>query len=145
MPFPRAKIFMGDSGSQFLGFLTALLPLLVEQKNHVTMPVLYSAALLMIPVFDTCAAVWRRVRDHRDISKPDKSHVHHKLMNMGLGALGVDIVLYSLQIILGALVYISICLSGKASLFTTMAAYMIGLGFFAVVHFRNKACTNANQ
>jgi UDP-GlcNAc:undecaprenyl-phosphate GlcNAc-1-phosphate transferase len=138
-PLPMAKIFMGDCGSQFLGFLLALLPLLTKDDSPSALPVPYAAALLMIPIFYTIAAVWRRIRDGRRIDFPDTSHVHHKLLNLGLRVRQVDAVLYSLQIILGVLVFISVRLKGLHSLYVLGAAYMIGISFFALIHFKNRA------
>jgi UDP-GlcNAc:undecaprenyl-phosphate GlcNAc-1-phosphate transferase len=140
LPVPRAKIFMGDGGSQFLGFILAVLPLVDKGNVHSNIPLPYAAALLMIPIFDTTAAVWRRVREGRRIDSPDRAHIHHKLMNLGLRARGVDGVLYSLQILLGILVFISIQLRGtdSLSLIVLGAAYFIGIGFFAVIHFMNR-------
>jgi UDP-GlcNAc:undecaprenyl-phosphate GlcNAc-1-phosphate transferase len=140
-PLPKAKLFMGDSGSQSLGFLLALLPLLEKENGPANLPVLYAAALLMIPIFDTVAAVWRRLRDRISIFTPDKSHIHHKLMNLGLSDRGVDVVLFSLQIILGVITFISLHLEGLPSLYVLGIAYIIGIGFFGVIHFRNRTVT----
>jgi UDP-GlcNAc:undecaprenyl-phosphate GlcNAc-1-phosphate transferase len=137
-PFPHAKIFMGDSGSQFLGFALALLPLLEEHNTQASLPVPYAAALLAIPIFDTIAAVWRRLRDGRRIDSPDMSHIHHKIMNLGLGPRGVDAVLYGLQIVLGVLVYIAVRLEGAPSLLVLGIAYVVVTTFFAIVHFWNR-------
>jgi UDP-GlcNAc:undecaprenyl-phosphate GlcNAc-1-phosphate transferase len=137
LPIPNAKIFMGDGGSQFLGLMLAVLPLLDKGNAESDLPLPYAAALLMIPIFDTTAAVWRRIRDHRRIDSPDRAHVHHKLMNLGLKARGVDAVLYGLQIILGVLVFISVKTPGILSLVVLGIAYAIGISFFSVVHFLN--------
>lgn len=137
-PLPRAKIFMGDCGSQFLGFTLALLPLLEEHNTRAALPVPYAAALLAIPIFDTIAAVWRRLRDGRRIDSPDMAHLHHKLLALGLDARGVDAVVYGLQIVLGVLVFISIQLDGPLSLAVLGIAYVVATAFFAVVHFRNR-------
>ena len=137
-PIPRAKIFMGDGGSQFLGFTLALLPLMKETDNPSSLPVFYAAALFAIPIFDTTAAVWRRLRDGKKIYHPDKSHLHHKLINMGLSARGVDAVIYSLQIIIGILTFIAVRLEGLSSLYVLCAAYLIALAFFTTIHFMNR-------
>jgi UDP-GlcNAc:undecaprenyl-phosphate GlcNAc-1-phosphate transferase len=137
IPFPRAKIFMGDGGSQFLGFVLALLPLINVGKDPMGFPLLYAAALLAIPIFDTFAAIWRRIRDRRRIDDPDKLHIHHKLMNLGFNARGVDCVLYALQITLGALVCLSLRFMGVRSLIFLGAAYVTAAGFFIVIHFVN--------
>jgi UDP-GlcNAc:undecaprenyl-phosphate GlcNAc-1-phosphate transferase len=137
-PLPKAKIFMGDCGSQFLGFLLALLFLLERQDTVTSLPVPYAAALLSIPIFDTIAAVWRRLRDKIKIDTPDRSHIHHKLLNLGLSVPMVDIVLFTLQIILGILVFISIHMEGLLSLLVLLMAYLLVLAFFTVIHFKNQ-------
>ena len=137
-PLPKAKIFMGDGGSQFLGFTLALLPLLEEHKTTAALPVLYVAALLIIPIFDTIAAVWRRVRDKQNIYTPDRKHIHHKLMNLGLSVRQIDAVLFSLQLIISALVFISLKIPGILSLAVLGIVYILSLAFFAVVHFMNR-------
>ena len=141
-PIPRAKIFMGDCGSQFLGFTLALLPIMKEPDTHSSLPVLYAAALFVIPIFDTIAAVWRRLRDGKKISDPDKSHLHHKLINLGLSARGVDGLIFTLQIIIGILTFIAVHLDGSPSLFVIGAVYLLALAFFTVVHFMNRAFDN---
>jgi UDP-GlcNAc:undecaprenyl-phosphate GlcNAc-1-phosphate transferase len=137
LPFPRAKIFMGDGGSQFLGFVLALLPLINAGEEPIRFPLLYAAALLAIPIFDTFAALWRRGRDRRRIDDPDKLHIHHKLMNLGFNARGVDGILYALQIALGILVCLSLRYRGIHALILLGTAYVAAVGFFIVIHFVN--------
>jgi UDP-GlcNAc:undecaprenyl-phosphate GlcNAc-1-phosphate transferase len=137
-PFPRAKIFMGDGGSQFLGFTLALFPLIEEPASPAALPVPYAAALLAIPIFDTIAAVWRRLRDGRRIDSPDKFHIHHKLMNLTLSARGADGILWGLQIVLGVLVYLSVGAGGWLSLVILGAAYLVIIAFFTAIHFLNR-------
>jgi len=144
-PLPKARIFMGDGGSQSLGFFLALLPLLERQDGPANLPLPYAAALLMIPIFDTIAAIWRRAREGTSIFTPDKSHMHHKLMNLGLSVRGVDMVLYGLQIILGVVTLISISLDRWSSIYVLLIAYIIGIVFFAVVHFMNRAVNKVKE
>ena len=140
-PIPKAKIFMGDCGSQFLGFTLALLPLMKDPDTPSSLPILYAAALFAIPIFDTTAAVWRRLRDGKKISDPDKSHLHHKLINLGLNAGGVDAVILGLQTIIGILTFIAVQLhdNGLLSLIFLGGAYLLTLAFFTVIHFMNRA------
>jgi UDP-GlcNAc:undecaprenyl-phosphate GlcNAc-1-phosphate transferase len=138
VPFPKAKIFMGDGGAQFLGFVLALLPLINAGEEPVRFPLMYAAALLAIPIFDTFAAIWRRLRDRLRIDEPDKRHIHHKLMNLGLNARGVDGILYALQIALGVLVCLSLRFEGVRSLLILGVAYGVALGFFIAIHFVNQ-------
>ncbi|MDR1058885.1 MAG: undecaprenyl/decaprenyl-phosphate alpha-N-acetylglucosaminyl 1-phosphate transferase [Treponema sp.] len=135
VPLPRARIFMGDGGSQFLGFMLALLPMM-GGKNPI--PLAHAAAFLLIPILDTTAAVWRRLRDGRRIDSPDKLHIHHKLLNLGLNSRRVDGLLFAVQILLSALTLFSLKARGALSFVSLVCAYLAGCGFFIAVHFFNR-------
>jgi len=144
-PFPKAKIFMGDSGSQFLGITLALIPLMKGAETSSSMPVLYAAALFIIPIFDTTSAVWRRLRDGKKIYDPDRFHLHHKLMNMGFNSRGIFFLICSLQIIIGILIFIAINLEGLPSLLVLGFVYLLALIFFVVIHYKNRAIILKNK
>jgi UDP-GlcNAc:undecaprenyl-phosphate GlcNAc-1-phosphate transferase len=135
-PFPQAKIFMGDGGAYFLGFVLALLPL--TGGGGLRLPVFYAAAVLQIPIFDAIAAVWRRMREGRRIDSPDRAHTHHKLMNLGLSPRRIDALLFTLQLCLGILVYMAVKFPGYISLVFLFLAYAVGIGFFTTLHFLNR-------
>jgi len=142
-PLPRARIFMGDGGAYFLGFALALLPLVSGGGDGgggvKTLPMFYAGALALIPVYDTAAAIWRRVRDHRPIDSPDRAHLHHKLMNLGLSARQIDLTLYGLQAVLSGLTLAALAVGGgAASLALLVSAYLLCLVFFTGVHYLNK-------
>jgi UDP-GlcNAc:undecaprenyl-phosphate GlcNAc-1-phosphate transferase len=137
-PLPHAKIFMGDGGSQFLGFTLALLPLIEKQESPAALPLSYTAALLAIPIFDTIAAVWRRIRDGRRIDSPDKNHIHHKLMNLKLNTPKIDMLLYGIQILLGVLVYFAVKIQGLPALELLGLAFLVIIIFFVAIHFLNR-------
>ena len=137
-PIPKAKIFMGDGGSQFLGFALAVLPVIKETTGPDALPLLYAAALFAIPIFDTTAAVWRRIRDGKKIYNPDKAHLHHKLMDLGLNARGVIAVIFSLQIVVGILTFTAVRLEGAPSLYVLGSAYLVVLTFFITIHYMNR-------
>jgi UDP-GlcNAc:undecaprenyl-phosphate GlcNAc-1-phosphate transferase len=130
---------MGDCGSQFLGFTLALIPLMKEADKPTSLPLLYVAALFLIPILDTTAAVWRRIRDGKNIYDPDKAHLHHKLINMGLSAKKVDAVIYSVQIIIGVFTFMAIHTEGVKSLVILGAVYMFTLAFFTTIHYMNRS------
>jgi len=147
-PVPKARIFMGDGGSQFLGFVLALLPLIKERYSDAALPVLYAAAVLAIPIFDTSAAVWRRIRDGKPLGSPDRSHVHHKLMNLGLDARKTGAALFGLQAVVSALVIASLKLAERRpdewrQLAVLALAYVAALAFFTALHFMNRRRTAA--
>lgn len=81
---PPAKIFMGDSGSTSIGFLLAVLPLFGSNTIEGGMGLIPTVTLLLIPVIDTAAAILRRLRKGVPIYSPDREHLHHKLLDLGL-------------------------------------------------------------
>ncbi|MDR2501287.1 MAG: undecaprenyl/decaprenyl-phosphate alpha-N-acetylglucosaminyl 1-phosphate transferase [Treponema sp.] len=137
-PIPRAKIFMGDGGSQFLGFTLAVLPLLNQEPDGRSLPLAETAAVLLIPIFDTFSAVWRRLRDGRRIDSPDRDHTHHKLINLGLNAWQLDSLLYGLQVLIGCLVFLSLQYHGPLSPALLGLAYLFGGGFFMLIHYTHR-------
>lgn len=138
LPFPRAKIFMGDGGSQFLGFILAVLPLLPDGNGGASISLPYAAAVLMIPLFDTIAALWRRTREHRSFFDADKFHLHHKLMMLGFTARGSLCILVVFQLIIGLLVATSSRIHGVLAFVLIFTVYLLGILFFTVIHIRKE-------
>lgn len=100
--FPPAKLFMGDSGSLFLGFSIAVLPLISKPGPvHTTASFILVLTLMIIPFLDTLAAILRRIRRKKPIHSPDRDHLHHKLLTFGLGTKQILIVIYVFSIVIG--------------------------------------------
>ncbi len=138
LPLPRARLFMGDGGSQFLGFMLAVLPLLNNDHGLASIPIPFAAAVLALPIFDTFAAIWRRTREGRRIDSPDKAHMHHKLMFLGLQARGVDVLAFSIQLIISGLIIASIRSTTRVGLLLLGLAYAVPILFFGFLHFYNR-------
>ena len=138
LPFPRAKIFMGDGGSQFLGFILAVLPLLQSGNNLATISLPYACAVLSIPICDTIAAIWRRLREKRRIDDPDRFHLHHKLMMLGFSAREALVVLVVLQSIIVTLTVTSAKVPMILSFFLLLCVYALVLLFFTVIHIKKE-------
>ncbi len=83
--FNPARIFMGDSGSYFLGFLLAALSLYgPSQKASTAVSILVPILALGLPILDTLFSIVRRFLERRPIFSPDRGHIHHRLLDMGL-------------------------------------------------------------
>ena len=135
-PFPRAKIFMGDTGSQFLGLFIAMIPFLENSqtfRGSVSLP--FAAGLTLIPIFDTFAAIWRRTRDKRGIYEPDREHTHHKLLALGFHALGIDLALYSVQLCSSLCIVLALTVLPGYKLPLLLLAYGVISLFFTLLHF----------
>lgn len=101
--FNPAKIFMGDTGSNFLGFSLAIISILGLAKTYTIISVLVPIIVLGIPIFDTGFAIIRRIINKQSPMEPDKQHIHHKLIAAGLTTRQAVFVLYALCALLGLL------------------------------------------
>lgn len=90
--FPNAKVFMGDGGSTFLGIVLAALPLLEYDGNPYLL--ILSGSFLIIPVFDTFAAILRRVSRGFSPFHPDKEHLHHILLEHNLSVVTIIFLIF---------------------------------------------------
>ena len=96
--FNPAKIFMGDSGSMFLGYMIAVIALL-GFKNVTLTTLLVPICLLAIPIMDTLFAIIRRVINKKPIGEPDKKHLHHQLLNLNISHRNTVLIIYFLDIL----------------------------------------------
>ena len=99
--FYPAKIFMGDGGSLFLGFMMAALSVVGPLKRSTVIAVVVPVIVLGIPIFDTFFAIFRRLINKRPIMEADKGHLHHKLMASGYGHRRAVLMLYGISAIMG--------------------------------------------
>ncbi|WP_252502334.1 glycosyltransferase family 4 protein [Sporosarcina sp. Marseille-Q4943] len=98
--FHPAKIFMGDTGSLFLGYMISVLALL-GYKNVAMISLIIPIIILGVPISDTFFAIIRRVRMKQPISAPDKSHLHHCLLRAGFSHRQTVLIIYGLAILFG--------------------------------------------
>lgn len=91
--FNPASIFMGDSGSMFLGFIMSVITLL-KYKNVMMTSIIVPLLILTIPISDTLFAIIRRKLRGESISKPDKMHIHHQLLKRNLGQKATVTIIY---------------------------------------------------
>lgn len=132
--FYPAKIFLGDTGSLFIGFLISILSL--KGLKNVTLTAMAVPILILgVPITDTFYAIVRRILNHQPITKPDKKHLHHRLMQLGLTHRQTVLVMYGLSLIFSfiAMVYplatlwSNIALSIAVLIFLELFIELIGL------------------
>ena len=99
--FNPAKIFMGDTGSTFLGFIMATVSVEGMFKMYGFISFVAPFLMLGLPIFDVCFAVVRRVSHGQSPMHPDRGHVHHRLIDMGFSQKQAVGVLYVISAILG--------------------------------------------
>ena len=79
-----ARIFMGDSGSMLLGFLLAVISVQGVLKTTAAISLVIPLALLAVPILDTSFVVLKRMKYGVSVAHPDRWHLHHRLLNVGL-------------------------------------------------------------
>lgn len=127
--FHPARIFMGDSGSMFLGFVLACLSVSGLAKGATLISLCIPVIILGIPVFDTLFAIVRRVNNQVPIFEPDKAHLHHRLLDMGLSHQGSVVIIYIVSAFLGAAAVIMTYVSSpKALLILAVVLALIIIG-----------------
>jgi UDP-GlcNAc:undecaprenyl-phosphate GlcNAc-1-phosphate transferase len=101
--FNPARIFMGDSGSMFLGFTIASVSVMCGMKSKTIVALALPALALGLPIFDTAFSILRRYLQRRGIMSPDRSHLHHRLLDMGLHHRHAVIIMYAITILTAGL------------------------------------------
>lgn len=99
--FNPAKIFMGDSGSTFLGFILASLSIQGVFKSYAIISFAVPLLILGLPLFDAMFAMIRRVYHGQSPMKADRGHLHHRLIDMGFSQKQTVFILYAISGILG--------------------------------------------
>jgi UDP-GlcNAc:undecaprenyl-phosphate GlcNAc-1-phosphate transferase len=92
-----ATVFMGDAGSQLLGFAIGVLSLRATQNLATQVSASIPILLLAIPILDTLSVMMQRIAEGRSPFSPDKNHIHHKLLALGFGHHEAVMVIYTLQ------------------------------------------------
>jgi UDP-GlcNAc:undecaprenyl-phosphate GlcNAc-1-phosphate transferase len=122
--FHPASIFLGDSGSLFLGFMLAGIGLLGSQKSPTVIAVAIPIVSLGLPVLDTTLAVARRFLRGQPIFTADRAHIHHRLLSLGHSPRRVALLLYSACALLG----LGGMLLVNDSAYVAVVLVVIGLG-----------------
>ena len=124
-----AKIFMGDTGSTFLGFILATVSIEGLFKSYAIISFAVPFLMLGLPIFDTCFAILRRVSHGQSPMSPDRGHIHHRLIDMGFNQKQAVAILYAISATLG-LTAVVLTSSGEVKaivlLLAVLAAILVG-------------------
>ncbi len=99
--FNPAKIFMGDTGSMFLGFVLAVSAIETSQKSSTAVAILIPIIVLGLPITDTMLAIWRRGVRGAPLFHADRGHIHHRLLDAGLTQRAACLALWGVSLALG--------------------------------------------
>lgn len=140
--FNPAKTFIGDTGSNFLGFSLAVISILGVAKTYTAIVIVAPLIVLALPVFDTILAIIRRTIKGKSIKaviQADKGHLHHKLMQKGYSQKQAVFILYGISATLGMFAVILLD-SGiwKAISFAMMVLAVVAIGYKNVFKLREE-------
>lgn len=114
--FHPAKTFMGDGGSNLLGFVLACLAIMGTTKSAALISLFIPIVILGIPIFDTFFAIIRRINNRTHIFGADKDHLHHRLMAMGMSHRRSVCAIYAMSGIFGIIAVILSFVSGSKAI-----------------------------
>lgn len=127
--FHPAKIFMGDTGSMFLGYILSVLAIMGVAKSVTFISLVTPILVLGIPIFDTFFAIVRRTIKKQPIFAPDKEHLHHCLLNMGLSHRNTVLVIYGINIVLaGSGLLMSVVTTTQAMILLVIISTVVLIG-----------------
>ncbi len=139
--FNPAEIFMGDTGSTFLGFVLAVTSILGVFKGYALLALSVSVLCIGLPIFDTIFAMLRRMAKHQPIMQADRGHLHHRLIDHGCSQKQAVLIMYGISLFLGIL---AIFISVKDSrIFVVSLLTVIVLSF--IIYYFNAHIKNKNQ
>ncbi len=99
--FNPAKIFMGETGAAFLGFTLGVISIQGTMKSYAAISIVIPLLVLGLPLVDTLFAIVRRIFNRKPIMQGDRSHLHHRLMDMGLSQRQSVLIMYLASATLG--------------------------------------------
>lgn len=136
--FNPAKIFMGDTGSAFLGFILATMSIQGMFKLYAIISFAVPFLILGIPIFDICFAVIRRLAKGQNPMKADRGHIHHRLIDMGFSQKQAVAITYLLTAILGLAAVVLTSSGELKALILIGAVFLVGALGLNVI-FRGKS------
>ncbi|WP_416198738.1 MAG: UDP-GlcNAc:undecaprenyl-phosphate GlcNAc-1-phosphate transferase [Sporanaerobacter sp.] len=133
--FNPAKIFMGDTGALFLGYMLSVVAIEGVMKSVATIAIVVPIIILGLPIFDTTFAIFRRLLNGRPIMEADKGHLHHKILQRGFNQKQTVLILYLISAAFGVSAVLiakansrqAVIISGIVIILTVLFARRLGL------------------
>ena len=134
--FHPAKIFMGDCGSMFLGFMIGGGSIICQMKTSTLIGLAIPFLVLIVPILDTgFVVICRKILDRRSIFVPDRSHLHHRLLDLGLSQITVVIILYAVTAISADIGVLILTLQGSWSFALLACGLLLMLFMFVCLQY----------
>jgi len=125
--FPPAKIYLGDGGAYFLGFLIGGLTIENSNKGTIAAALIAPIFALALPIIDTSFSIVRRGAKGLPIFRPDRQHIHHRLLHLGWSRRRTVLTLYAVSLVFLGLAFVAFWSGGR------WTPILIGCGFMVVL------------
>lgn len=125
--FHPAKIFMGDCGSMFLGFILSIVSIQGIHKMAAAVSLLVPITALGLPIYDALLSVLRRAGKGKGIFQPDRRHIHYRLLEMGVTHRHVVLALYTMGLYFSIISYLFVLLPFE---YGFLLLILLGMGVF---------------
>ncbi len=140
--FNPAQIFMGDGGSYFIGFALASIGVVGLSKSMIATAVMLPYLILAVPLVDMTIVVFSRIASGASPFKPDKRHLHHRLLALGLSHKMTVLFIYALTFWVGS---VSLVLAGIASSSVLVIVATLCLAYLTWQIWRQKELRNDHE
>lgn len=125
--FHPARIFMGDTGALFLGFILAAISIEGVMKSVATIAVIVPLMILGLPIFDTTFAIFRRFLNGKSIAEADKGHLHHRLLARGYSQQKTVLILYVISFIFSLIAILVSKLNSKGAVIFSFSVFITAI------------------
>jgi UDP-GlcNAc:undecaprenyl-phosphate/decaprenyl-phosphate GlcNAc-1-phosphate transferase len=125
--FPPARVFMGDTGSHFLGLALAAVTLLENRKGTAAVTLLFPLVAMAVPIADSALAFARRLFGGQHVFHADSEHIHHRLLRLGLSPRGTLFLLWYLCAYFGVM---AVILAALPRNYAVMLVIILAVGLF---------------
>lgn len=136
---------MGDSGAYLLGYILSVLPLLGSHESNSFATLGAAVTLLTIPIMDTASAIFRRIKEKKSIGSPDREHIHHKLLDIGLKDRRIILVAYSYSLFLSAASIVAVIIRNSTGFFVLIGAWAASITAYILLTRARKAIISSSQ
>ena len=127
--FNPAKIFMGDTGALFLGFMLAAISIEGVMKSVATIAIIVPIIVLGVPIFDTTFAILRRLLSGKSIMSADKGHLHHRLLASGFSQRKTVLILYGISGVFGIFAVLIAKANSQQGVYLSVVLFVITVIF----------------
>ncbi|MCX7694615.1 MAG: undecaprenyl/decaprenyl-phosphate alpha-N-acetylglucosaminyl 1-phosphate transferase [Caloramator sp.] len=122
--FNPAKIFLGDTGSQFIGYMLASISILSAIKYYTAFSIFVPILAFGVPIYDTLSSIIRRKMNGKPIMEADRGHLHHRLLDKGFSHRQTVLIMYVFSVILGIISIVALMLPSSISIAVVCILFM---------------------